>query len=198
MEVEQTFQLYLVKYQGAHLSVFITFMMHFRIIVNGLQTPEIIDLQTETEKCIVELLTKVLPHHHPLDIPCFIPFASFEPADVYSDYMEQEAAKGKGAFIQALWTLHAKSKLYRLAYKAFKRHGLQNMTILDFIGSSGVEKWPDTVFQVPDSCPICLSPMHWPEKTHCGHVFHLCCLLQHLDVSNTCPLCRAPSPLRAL
>ncbi|GFY29423.1 hypothetical protein TNCV_2625941 [Trichonephila clavipes] len=38
--------------------------------------------------------------------------------------------------------------------------------------------------------------MHWPEKTHCGHGFHLQCLLQHLDVSYTCPLCRAPNPLR--
>ncbi|GFW07725.1 uncharacterized protein TNCV_3918581 [Trichonephila clavipes] len=68
--------------------------------VNG-----IIDLHTETEKRIVELLTKVLPHHHPLDIPGFRALASFEPKDVPSDYLEQEAAKGKGAFIQALWTL---------------------------------------------------------------------------------------------
>ncbi|GFX42239.1 hypothetical protein TNCV_4310741 [Trichonephila clavipes] len=77
-------------------------MTHFRIIDNGLQPPAIIDLYTETEKRIVELLTKVLPHHHPLDIPCFRPFESFEPKDVSSDYLEQEAAKGKGAFIQAL------------------------------------------------------------------------------------------------
>ncbi|GFX38027.1 hypothetical protein TNCV_3836261 [Trichonephila clavipes] len=27
-----------------------------------------------------------------------------------------------------------------------------------------------------------LSPIHWPEKTHCGHVFHMRCLLQHLNV----------------
>ncbi|GFY63919.1 hypothetical protein TNIN_156041 [Trichonephila inaurata madagascariensis] len=77
----------------------------------------IIDLQNETKKHIVKLLTKVLPHHEPPDVPCFTPLTSFEPADVYSDCMEQEAAKEKGVFIQALWTLHAKSKLYRLAYK---------------------------------------------------------------------------------
>ncbi|GFV29550.1 hypothetical protein TNCV_4490041 [Trichonephila clavipes] len=68
-------------------------------------SPEIINLHTETEKRIVELLTKVLPHLYPLDIPCFRSFASLEPADVSSDYWEQETAKGKGAFIQALWTL---------------------------------------------------------------------------------------------
>ncbi|GFV47661.1 hypothetical protein TNCV_1708571 [Trichonephila clavipes] len=78
MEAEQTFQLYLIKYQGVHLSNFITFMMHFRIIVNGVLPTEIIVLHTETEKRIVELLTKVLPHHYPLDIPCFRAFASFE------------------------------------------------------------------------------------------------------------------------
>ncbi|GFU16611.1 hypothetical protein TNCV_204151 [Trichonephila clavipes] len=126
MEADQTFQVYLIKYQGVHLSDFITFMTQFRIIVNGLQPPEIIDLHTDTEQRIVELLTKVLPHHHhPLDIPRVRAFASFEPKDVSSNYLEQEASKGKGAFIQALLTLYAKSNLYRLAYKAWKRHGPQ-------------------------------------------------------------------------
>ncbi|GFX32218.1 hypothetical protein TNCV_1673261 [Trichonephila clavipes] len=76
MEADQTFQLYLIKYQ-VHLSDFITFMTQFRIIVNGLQPPEIIDLHTDTEQRIVELLTKVLPHHHPLDISRVRAIASF-------------------------------------------------------------------------------------------------------------------------
>ncbi|GFW63893.1 hypothetical protein TNCV_705991 [Trichonephila clavipes] len=42
-------------------------------------------------------------------------------------------------------------------------------------------KWPDSVFQVPDSCPICLTPIHKPERTQSGHVFHKLCLLQHLS-----------------
>ncbi|GFX74684.1 hypothetical protein TNCV_3121141 [Trichonephila clavipes] len=97
-----------------------------------LATLKVIDLQTKTLQRIVELLTKVLPHHQPNDVPCFTPFTSFEPADVSCDYLEQEAAKGKGAFIQAPWTLHAKSKVYRLAYKAWKRHGPQNLTVVLF------------------------------------------------------------------
>ncbi|GFW67767.1 hypothetical protein TNCV_3870981 [Trichonephila clavipes] len=112
-------------------------MTQFRIIVNGLQPSEIIDLHTDIEQRIVELLTKVLPDHHPLDIPRVRAFARFEPKDVFSDFLEQEASKGKGAFIQALWTLYAKSSLYRLAYKAWKRHGPQNLHV-DSIGSSGV------------------------------------------------------------
>ncbi|GFX80647.1 hypothetical protein TNCV_499141 [Trichonephila clavipes] len=111
-------------------------MAHFRIIVNGLQPPEIIDLHTEIEKRIVELLTKVLSHRHPLDIPCFRAFASFEPKDVSSDYLEQEAVEGKGAFIQDLWTLYAKSKLYSLAYKAWKRHGPQNLATWTLLAQS--------------------------------------------------------------
>ncbi|GFW88244.1 hypothetical protein TNCV_820011 [Trichonephila clavipes] len=43
------------------------------------------------------------------------------------------------------------------------------------------QKWSDSVFQVPNSCPICLTPIHWPERTQCGHVFHKRCLLQHLS-----------------
>ncbi|GFW26015.1 hypothetical protein TNCV_3316871 [Trichonephila clavipes] len=153
------------------------------------------------EKRIVELVTKVLPHHHPLVIPRVRAFASFEPKDVSSDHLEQEASNGRGVFIQALWTLYANSNLNRLAYKAWKRHNPQNLTTCTLLAQAVLdgcyaEKWPDTVFQVHDVCSICLSPMHWPEKTHCGHGFHLRCLSQHLDVSNTCPVCRALNPLR--
>ncbi|GFY29761.1 hypothetical protein TNCV_1813381 [Trichonephila clavipes] len=86
------------------------------------------NLHTDTEQRIGELLTKVLPDHHPLDILRVRVFARSEPKDVSSDYVEQEASKGKRAFIQALWTLYAKSSLYRLAYKAWKRQGPQNLT----------------------------------------------------------------------
>ncbi|GFW38893.1 hypothetical protein TNCV_4078511 [Trichonephila clavipes] len=103
-------------------------MTQFRIIANGLQPPEIIDLHTDTEQRIVELLTKVLLYHHPLDIPRVRAFDRFESKDVSSDYVKQEASKGKGAFIQALWTLYGKSSLYRLAYKAWKGRGPQNLT----------------------------------------------------------------------
>ncbi|GFW94125.1 hypothetical protein TNCV_1978651 [Trichonephila clavipes] len=133
-------------------------MTQFRIIVNGLQPPEIIHLHTDTEQRIVELLTKVLPDHHSLDIPRVRAFARFEPKDVSSDYLEQEASKGKGAFIQALWTLYAKSSLYRLAYKAWKRHGPQNLTTWTLLAQAVLdgcyaEKWPDTVFKSPTCAP---------------------------------------------
>ncbi|GFX06606.1 uncharacterized protein TNCV_382021 [Trichonephila clavipes] len=85
--------------QAVYLSDYITFMTQFRIIVNGLQPPEIIDLHTEQR--IGELLTKVFPDHHSLDIFRVKAFARSEPKDVSSDYVEQEASKG--AFIQALW-----------------------------------------------------------------------------------------------
>ncbi|GFS50686.1 hypothetical protein TNIN_321191 [Trichonephila inaurata madagascariensis] len=170
--------------------------------LKSLKPSEVIQLETVYAMDIIDLLMQVLPDHEPLDVPWFECFSYFEPADLHSDYMEREAAKGKGAFIQALWSEYAKPKLYRLVYKAWRQHGAQTLTtwtqlaeaVLD--GCFGQE-WPDSVFQVPDACPICLSTMHWPEKTHCGHAFHIRCLLRHLDVRNTCPLCRAPNPLRA-
>ncbi|GFX33202.1 hypothetical protein TNCV_2353711 [Trichonephila clavipes] len=119
MEAEHAFQVYLIQYQGVHLSDYITFMTQFRIIVNGLQPPEIIDLHTEQR--IGELLTKVFPDHHSLDILRVRAFARSEPKDVSSDYVEQEASKG--AFIQALY---AKSSLYGFAYKAW--NGPQKLT----------------------------------------------------------------------
>ncbi|GFX44394.1 hypothetical protein TNCV_1130101 [Trichonephila clavipes] len=127
-------------------------------------------------------------------------FSYFEPADLDSEFMEQEATKEKGAFVQALWTQYAIPKLYFLVYKAWRQNGAQNLTTWTRLAQAVLDgcfgqKWTDCVFQVPDSCSICLSTMHWPEKTQCGHTFHsLRCLLRHLDVSHTCPR-RTPNPL---
>ncbi|GFV87166.1 hypothetical protein TNCV_5113841 [Trichonephila clavipes] len=112
----------------------------------------------------------------------FEPYSYFKPADLDSDYIEQEAIKGKGAFILALWTQYAIPKLYGLVYKARRQYGAQNLTTWTQLAQAVLDgcfgqKWPDSVFQVPDSCSICLSTMHWPEKTQCGHAFHLRCLL---------------------
>ncbi|GFU20297.1 uncharacterized protein TNCV_3565191 [Trichonephila clavipes] len=56
---------------------------------------------TDQNSRIGELLTKVFPDHHSLDILRVRAFARSEPKNVSSDYVEQEASKG--AFIQALW-----------------------------------------------------------------------------------------------
>ncbi|GFY67196.1 hypothetical protein TNIN_418051 [Trichonephila inaurata madagascariensis] len=116
--------------------------------------------------------------------------------------MKQEAAKGKGAFLQAMWTLHAKSKLYRLAYKSWKRYGPQILTTwtqLDQAVLNGCygEKWSDTVFQVPDSCPIRVRCTG--QKGRIVVMYFTCVVFRNTwtCVSNTYPFCRAPILLRA-
>ncbi|GFY72291.1 hypothetical protein TNIN_19101 [Trichonephila inaurata madagascariensis] len=141
-------------------------------------------------------MQQLLPNLHPRDIPTFESFAYIGPADVFHEYLEQDATKGKGAFIKAVWNVIDKSKLYNLVHRAWTEHGPQTpapwmklaQIVLD--GCYG-QKWPDSVFQVPDSCPICLTPIHWPQRTQCGQVFHSRCLSQHLEIYHTCPLCRA-------
>ncbi|GFY73642.1 hypothetical protein TNIN_440611 [Trichonephila inaurata madagascariensis] len=198
MEDELAFTLNLALYQEADLGDYITFMMKFRTILNSLKPSEVIQLETVYAMDIIDLLVQVLPDHEPHDVPWFECFSYFEPADLHSDYMEREAAKGKGAFIQALWTEYAKPKLYGLVYKAWRRHGAQTLTTWTLLAQAVLDgcfrqKWPDSVFQVPDACPICLGTMHWPEKTHCGHAFHIRCLLRHLDERNTCPSAEHPT-----
>ncbi|GFV38510.1 hypothetical protein TNCV_3490991 [Trichonephila clavipes] len=200
MEDELAFTLNLAMYQEADLGDYITFMTNFRGILNRLKPSEVILLETVYAVNIIDLMMEVLPDHEPHDVPWFESFSYFEPADLDSEFMEQEAAKGKGAFVQALWTQYAIPKLYFLVYKAWRHHGAQNLTTWTRLAQAVLDgcfgqKWPDCVFQVPDACSICLSTMHWPEKTQCGHTFHLRCLLRHLDVSHTCPLCRTPNPL---
>ncbi|GFW78507.1 uncharacterized protein TNCV_5110481 [Trichonephila clavipes] len=92
----------LALYQEADLGEYITFMMNFRTNLNSLS--EVIELETICAMIIIDLLIQALPDHESHDIPCFEPYSYFEPADLDSDYIEQEAAKGKGTFIQALWT----------------------------------------------------------------------------------------------
>ncbi|GFU16981.1 hypothetical protein TNCV_721761 [Trichonephila clavipes] len=87
---------------------------------------------------IIELMMEILPDHDPHDVPWFESFSSFEPADLDNEFMEQEAAKGKGAFVQALWTQYAIPKLYCLVYKAWRRYGAQKLDHLDSIGASSV------------------------------------------------------------
>ncbi|GFX93267.1 hypothetical protein TNCV_4761461 [Trichonephila clavipes] len=202
MEHELAFTLHLAMYQEADLGDYITFMMNFRGVLNRLKPSEVIELETVYAVNIIDVMMEILPYHDPHDVPWFESFSSFEPADLDNEFMEQEAAKGKGAFVQALWTQYAIPKLYFLVYKAWRRYGAQNLTTWTRLAQAVLDgcfghTWPDCVFQVPDACSICLSTMHWPETTQCGHAFHLRCLLRHLDVSNTCPLCRTPDPLRA-
>ncbi|GFW36328.1 hypothetical protein TNCV_3712491 [Trichonephila clavipes] len=202
MEHDLAFTLHLAMYQEEDLGDYINFMMNFRTVLIRLKPSEVNELETICSMNIIDLMMEILHNHEPHDVPWFESFSYFEPADLDSEYMEKEAPKRNGAFIQALWTQYAIPNLYDLVYMALRRYGSQNPTtwtrlaqeVLD--GCFG-QKWPDCVFQVPDSCSICLSTMHWPEKTQCGHAFHLRCLLRYLDVSISCPICRTPNPLRA-
>ncbi|GFS61265.1 hypothetical protein TNIN_128461 [Trichonephila inaurata madagascariensis] len=64
-------------------------------------------------------MQQLLPNLHPRDIPTFESFAYIGPADVFHEYLEQEATKGKGAFIKAVWNVIGKSKLYNLVHRAW-------------------------------------------------------------------------------
>lgn len=39
-------------------------------------------------------------------------------------------------------------------------------------------------------CPICLQPLKNEITTHCGHSFCDTCIIHHLMIKNTCPMCR--------
>ncbi|GFT68150.1 hypothetical protein TNCV_372891 [Trichonephila clavipes] len=132
MEHEIAFTLHLAMYhthtQEADLGDYITFMMNFRGVLIRLKPSEVIELETVYAVNIIDVMMEILPYHDPHDVPWFERFSYFEPADLDSEFMEQEAAKGKGAFVQALWTQYAISKLYFLVYKAWRRYGAQNLT----------------------------------------------------------------------
>ncbi|GFT14861.1 hypothetical protein TNCV_3483191 [Trichonephila clavipes] len=170
MEDDKVFALNLSPYPGADLGDFINFMVLLRSHVNTLKPSEIIALGSTVD--LVEKIRQLFPHLDLRDFPSLEPYAYLESAVLFQDYLEQEARKGKGAFIQAVWIVIGKTKLYNLVTKAWTEQGPQTLApwiqlaqmVLD--GLYG-QKWPDTVFQVPDVCPICLTPIHKLERTQC-------------------------------
>ncbi|GFS97967.1 hypothetical protein TNCV_2019051 [Trichonephila clavipes] len=194
MEDDNVFALNLSLYPGADLGNFINFMVLLRTHVNTLKPSEIIALESIVDQ--VEKIRQLFPHLNLRDFPSLKPYAYLEPADLFHDYLKQEARKGKGAFIKAVWTVIGKPKLYSLVTKAWTEQGPQ--TLAPWIQLAQMvldgfywQKWPDTVFPVTDACPICLTPIHKQERTQCEDVFPKKCLLQHFDIRNICPICRA-------
>ncbi|GFS74165.1 hypothetical protein TNCV_969281 [Trichonephila clavipes] len=119
MEHELAFTPHLAMYQEADLGDYITFMMNFRGVLIRLKPSEVIELEIVYAVNIIDLMMEILSYHDPHDVSCFESFSYFEPADLDSEFMEQEVVKGKGAFVQALWTQYAIPKLYFLVYKSW-------------------------------------------------------------------------------
>ncbi|GFX59181.1 hypothetical protein TNCV_936961 [Trichonephila clavipes] len=186
MEDDRVFAINLSPYEGADLGDYINFMVLLRSHLNTMKPSEILIL------IIIEKIHQLLTNLDLRDFPSLEPYAYLEPADLFHDYLEREASKGKRAFIQAVWTVIGKPKLYNLVTKAWTEHGPQILTLwiqlaqMELDGYYG-QKWPDSVFNVPDSCLICLTPIHKQERTQCHHVFYKKCLLQYLDIRNPVP-----------
>ncbi|GFV96538.1 hypothetical protein TNCV_3260021 [Trichonephila clavipes] len=112
-------------YEGADLRDFITFMILFRSRVNTLKPSEIIVL--ESTKDLVEKIQQLLPNLDLRNFPSFEPYGYLEHAGFFHDYLEQKVSEGKGAFIQAVWTVIGKPRLYNLLTKAWTEHGPQTL-----------------------------------------------------------------------
>ncbi|GFW36779.1 hypothetical protein TNCV_4348201 [Trichonephila clavipes] len=116
--------------------------MNFRGVLIRLKPSEVIELETVYAVNIIDLMMEILPYHDPHDVPWFESFSYFEPADLDSKFMEQEAAKGKGAFVQALWTQSVQKVSDKVPYR-FVTQGLETLWCskldhLDSIGASSV------------------------------------------------------------
>ncbi|GFY31528.1 hypothetical protein TNCV_4693721 [Trichonephila clavipes] len=77
------------------------------------------DIVLESTVDLVEKIHQLFPSLDLRYFPSFEPYAYLEPADLFQGNLEQEASKGKGAFIQAVWTVIGKPKLYNLLTKAW-------------------------------------------------------------------------------
>ncbi|GFU86743.1 hypothetical protein TNCV_1294031 [Trichonephila clavipes] len=104
--------------------------------VNKLKTSEIIALGSTVD--LVEKVRQLFPHLDLREFPSLEPYACLVPADLFHDYLEQEARKGKVVFIQAMRYIIDKPKLYDLVTKAWTGQESPDSSPLDVLGSNGV------------------------------------------------------------
>ncbi|GFX70248.1 hypothetical protein TNCV_4616851 [Trichonephila clavipes] len=76
-----------------NLGDFINFMVLLRSHVNALKPSEIITPGSTVH--LVEKIRQLFPHLDLKEFPSLEPYAYLEPADLFHDYLEQEARKGK-------------------------------------------------------------------------------------------------------
>jgi hypothetical protein len=55
---------------------------------------------------------------------------------------------------------------------------------------SNSESNSESESKCPDECPICLGPLKYKAGTKCNHIFCDMCIVHHLIIKNTCPICR--------
>ncbi|GFW30198.1 hypothetical protein TNCV_3067501 [Trichonephila clavipes] len=113
-------------------------MTNFRGVLNRLKPSEVIELETVYAVNIIDLMMEVLPYHEPHDVPWFESFSFFEPADLDSEFMEQEAAKGKGAFCSSPMDSVCHSQVVFFGVQGLETIWCSKSDHLDSIGSSSV------------------------------------------------------------
>ncbi|GFU48194.1 hypothetical protein NPIL_136191 [Nephila pilipes] len=196
MKDEETFGYVLFNYRCPNLTEFMDFFVQFRQHLSSLEPSKIVPIISFRESILAQV-GQLLPNHYELNVPNFQRLVYVEPRKFEDDAMKEAAERGHGTFLQAIWTEYGKLKLYLLAYGAWKTIGCQTMaswiklsqTVLDSLYG---DHWPNTIFETPNNCAICLQTMHWAEKTVCGHVFHLQCLLRHMNMNNICHSAHSP------
>ncbi|GFQ86227.1 hypothetical protein TNCT_191101 [Trichonephila clavata] len=195
MRDDLAFAYCLVKYSSPDFGDFVAFSKVFRNRLNALPIPEVLTVQAFRQ------------HFHALDALCnvlcpsgqsgkllFLPFlCSFEPSKSEDYMLHRMAERGHGAYIRGIWTECMKPDLYRKATVAWSYGGSQDLEQWVTLGHTALQllysaPFPDPVFGVPEKCPICLGPMHFPHTTECGHTFHKASLER--TQSPTCPLCK--------
>ncbi|GFU49816.1 hypothetical protein NPIL_40801 [Nephila pilipes] len=199
MKDEETFGSVVFNYRRPNLTEFMDFFVQFRQQLNSLEPSDIVPILSFRQS-ILDQVAQLVPHCNELDVPYFHRLVFLEPGEFEDEDLQAAAERGHGAVLQAIWTEYGKPKLYLLARTAWDTYGRQTVThwiklaqtVLDSLYG---DHWPNTIFETPNDCAICLQTMHWAEKTVCGHVFHLHCLLRHMNTNNTCPICRHPRPL---
>ncbi|GFV20903.1 uncharacterized protein TNCV_3651141 [Trichonephila clavipes] len=118
----------------------------------SLQKPsEVIELETIYAVNIIDLMMEILPYD-PHDVPWFEVFSFFEPADLDSEFVEQEAAKGKAPLSSLMYSIHASPNCTVWCTKAWRRYGAQTLTTWTRLAQAVLDgcfgqKWPDCVFK---------------------------------------------------
>ncbi|GBN58571.1 hypothetical protein AVEN_67916-1 [Araneus ventricosus] len=177
---------------------FANYINQVRGILESLPPPEVIpmgmDRSAVTDR-ILDQLQKIVKSESVETVRVFHGFSEINPFERNEAFREH----AKESLPWAVWKTDGIKGLIKIAIDHYLKNGgpmeceeeewkKLGELMMESIFSA---RWPVGALQPKPECSICTEPLYTQMTLPCGHAFHMECTVRWLEMSNSCPLCRA-------